>query len=186
MAKIDVNSIPGYAEMSAEDKVSALEAYAIPDPDYSGYVKKSVFDETASALSKLKKQHNEKLTEDERKAEEQKTMLESLQAEVNTLRQEKLIGEYKAGFLALGYSEELASASAKAKADGDSKTEFANYQKFLEQHDKDVLAQAMRGGSVPPAGSSDVGNNYQKIIDEALARGDSATAAAYMRKAQER
>ena len=38
MAKIDVSKIEGYAEMSAEDKLKALEAFDIPDPDYSGYV----------------------------------------------------------------------------------------------------------------------------------------------------
>lgn len=185
MANIDYKSIPGYEDMSPEEKVAALEAYSIPEPDYSGYVKKSVFDETASALSKLKKQHSEKLSEEERKAEEQKNMMDSLQQEVNALRQEKMIGEYKAGYLALGYSEDLAASSAKAKAEGDTKTEFANYKSFLEQHDKDVLAQAMRSGSTPPAGSENI-NNYQSLVSDALARGDSVAAAAYMRQAQER
>ena len=40
MAGIDTSTIEGYAEMTAEQKVEALEKYTIADPDYSGYVKK--------------------------------------------------------------------------------------------------------------------------------------------------
>ena len=61
MAKIDVTQIEGYAEMSAEDKLKALEGFDIPDPDYSGYVKKDVFDKTASELAGVKKQLKDKL-----------------------------------------------------------------------------------------------------------------------------
>ena len=46
MAKIDVSKIEGYAEMSAEDKLKALEAYDVPDPDMSGFVSKEQFDMT--------------------------------------------------------------------------------------------------------------------------------------------
>ena len=55
MANIDTSKIEGYADMTAEEKVKALEAYTIADPDYSGYVKKDVFDKTASDLAKAKK-----------------------------------------------------------------------------------------------------------------------------------
>jgi hypothetical protein len=44
MAKIDVTKIEGYADMTPEEKLKALEGYDVPDPDYSGYVKKDVFD----------------------------------------------------------------------------------------------------------------------------------------------
>lgn len=65
MAKIDVSKIEGYAEMSAEDKLKALEAFDIPDPDYSGYVDKKLFDKTASELAEKKKELRNKLSEDE-------------------------------------------------------------------------------------------------------------------------
>ena len=56
MAKIDVSKIEGYAEMSTEDKLKALEAFDIPDPTYSGYVDKKLFDKTASELAEKKKE----------------------------------------------------------------------------------------------------------------------------------
>ena len=48
MAQIDTSKIEGYENMTAEEKVKAFESFNIPDPDYSGYVKKEVFDKKAS------------------------------------------------------------------------------------------------------------------------------------------
>ena len=67
MAKIDISKIDGYADMTPEQKIAALEAFETEDPDYSGYVKKDIFDKTASELAAKKKELNEKLTEDEQK-----------------------------------------------------------------------------------------------------------------------
>ena len=38
MAKIDISTIEGYSEMTAEEKLAALEALELPEPDFSGYV----------------------------------------------------------------------------------------------------------------------------------------------------
>ena len=70
MAKIDTKLITGYEQMTPEQKVAALEAYNHPDPDYSGYVKKDLYDKAASDAASWKKKHNELLTEDERKKQE--------------------------------------------------------------------------------------------------------------------
>lgn len=48
MPKIDTSKIEGFADMTAEQKLAALESYDIPEPDYSGYVKKDVYDKAAS------------------------------------------------------------------------------------------------------------------------------------------
>ena len=76
MAKIDVSKIEGYENMTPEQKIAALEGFDTPDPDYSGYVKKDVFDKTASELAGVKKQLKEKMTDDEAaKQKEQEEML---------------------------------------------------------------------------------------------------------------
>ena len=36
MAKIDVSTIEGFADMTAEQKAEALANYEFPDPDYTG------------------------------------------------------------------------------------------------------------------------------------------------------
>ena len=71
MAKIDISKIDGYADMTPEQKIATLEAFETEDPDYSGYVKKDIFDKTASELAAKKKELNEKLTEDEQKKQKE-------------------------------------------------------------------------------------------------------------------
>ena len=62
--KLDLTKIEGYENMTPEEKLKALEGYDVPDPDYSGYVKKDMYDKTASELAEKKKQLQAKLTED--------------------------------------------------------------------------------------------------------------------------
>ena len=59
--------IENYENMTPEEKIAAWEAY---EPDYSGYVRKDVFDKTASDLAAAKKTIREKMTEDEAKAQQ--------------------------------------------------------------------------------------------------------------------
>ena len=64
--------------MSVEDKLKALESYEI-ELDYTGYVKKDLFDKTASELAEKKRQLKAKLTEEETKEQERNEAFEKLQ-----------------------------------------------------------------------------------------------------------
>ena len=186
MAKIDTKLITGYEQMTLEQKVAALEAYNHPDPDYSGYVKKDLYDKAASDAASWKKKHNELLTEDERKKQEDADALADMKKELDELRKEKTISEYKAKLIAQGYDEALASDTAQAMADGDTAKVFANQGKFLEDYAKKVKADAMKKTPKPPAGDGSSDIDYSKKIEEAQQSGDMAAVAYYTRlKAQE-
>ena len=101
--KIDVSKIDGYEEMSAEEKLKALEGLEIPDPDYSGYVKKDVFDKTASELAEKKKELRDKLSSDEAEKLKEKEEREKLQADYEKLLHETAVSKNKSSLLALGY-----------------------------------------------------------------------------------
>lgn len=152
MAKINVSSIEGYAEMTVEQKLAALEAYEMSDPDYSGYVKKEAFDKTASELAEMKRKHNALLSEEEQKKQANEEELTTLRAKVEAMEKEKLIAGHKAQYLAIGYDEALADATAKALADGDTAKVFTNQKKFLETHDKTLKADLLKDTPTPPAG----------------------------------
>lgn len=152
MAKIDTTRIEGFSEMTAEQKLAALEAYEIPAPDYSGYVKKDVYDKATSDLAEWKRKHNALLSEEEQKKQANEEELTTLRAKVEAMEKEKLIAGHKAQFLALGYDESLADATAKALADGDTAKVFANQKKFLETHDKSLKADLLKDTPTPPAG----------------------------------
>jgi len=155
MAKIDVTQIEGYAEMSAEDKLKALEGFDIPDPDYSGYVKKDVFDKTASELAGVKKQLKDKMTDDEAAKQKEQEEREELQSKYEKLLRESEISKHKAKLLALGYDEKLADETAEAMADGDMEKVFANQKKHLDSVEKRVRADALKDTPKPtPDGDS--------------------------------
>ena len=152
MAKIDVSKIEGYAEMSAEDKLKALEAYDVPDPDYSGYVKKDVFDKTAKELADKKRELKDKLTAEEQAADEAKEKQEAMEKELNDLRRESTISKTKAKYLSLGYDEKLAEETAQAVADGDTEKVFANEKKHLADFEKQIRADALKNSPRPSGG----------------------------------
>lgn len=155
MAKIDVTQIEGYAEMSAEDKLKALEGFDIPDPDYSGYVKKDVFDKTASELAGVKKQLKDKMTDDEAAKQKEQEEREELQSKYDKLLRESEISKHKAKLLGLGYDEKLADETAEAMADGDMEKVFTNQKKHLDSVEKRVRADALKDTPKPtPDGDS--------------------------------
>lgn len=153
MAKIDTSKIEGYAEMSDADKVKALEGFNLPDPDYSGYVRKSQFDQTASELAKVKKDLEARMTDEEKRKAEAEAELLKYKNEAETLRKEKNIASNKAQLISIGYDEALAQETAEAMESGDLATVIKNQQTVLENAKK--LAKGQANASVtPPAGKA--------------------------------
>ena len=186
MAKIDVSTIDGFSEMTDAEKIAALESYDIPAPDYTGYVKKDIYDKAASEVAEWKRKHNALLSDEDKRKQETNDELEALRKRVGEMEKEKLIAGHKAQFLALGYEETLADETAKAMANGEADKVFANQKKFLESHDKAYKAQLMGQTATPPAGGSGkVGVDYTKAIVDAQARGDIAAVAYYTRLSEQ-
>lgn len=144
MAKIDTSTIEGYSDMTPEQKIAALEAYESAEPDYSGYVKKDVFDKTASELAAKKKELNAKLSEDEKKRRQEQEDREKLQSAYDQLLRDSKISKFKAELLAMGYEDKLASETAEAMVDGDNDKVFVNQKKQLEVVQKAARAEALK------------------------------------------
>lgn len=135
--------------MSAEDKVKALEALDMPDPDYSGYVKKDVFDRTASELAATKKELKDKLSDEEKAKLEAEQKSQELQANYEKLKRESDISKATAKFLALGYDDKLAAETAEAFVDGDTEKVFANQQKAQAALEKKLRADILKDTPKP-------------------------------------
>lgn len=144
MAKIDVSKIEGFDTMTPEQKLEALQSFEFPDPDYTGYVKKDLYDKAASDVAAWKKKHHDLLSEDERKKQEEAEKWTAMEQELEGLKKEKTVSEYKAKLVSQGYDEELATATAAAMESGDMATVFANNQKFLEGYKKQVIADQLK------------------------------------------
>lgn len=156
MAQIDTSKIEGYADMTPEQKVAALESYAIADPDYSGYVKKDVFDKTASELAQTKKDLKARMTEEEKQKAEAEAELKRYKEQAETLQREKNIADNKAKFISIGYDDALATETAEALEKGDYATLFKNHQTVIENVKKIAKGEAM-ASTTPPAGKANEG-----------------------------
>lgn len=160
--KIDITKIEGYRDdMTVEEKLELVLGYEIPEPDYSGYVKKSVFDKTASELADVKKQLKAKMSEDEIKEAERQAAEQSLREEIESLRKYKAISEHTARLLEIGYAADLAADTAKALVEGDMEKVFKNQQKHIENVKKAERAAALGRTPEPPAGGSNA------VVDKA-------------------
>lgn len=150
MANIDTTKIEGYESMTAEEKVAALEAYSIADPDFSGYVRKETFDKTASELAQTKKDLKARMSDEEKAKIETEALLKQYKDEAEALKKEKTIATNKAELLAIGYDDSLATATAKAMVEGDIATVIKNQQLVIENVKKVAKGEAM-ASTTPPA-----------------------------------
>ena len=176
---IDTSTIEGYADMTAEEKVAALEAVKYNDvsddlaavTDKIGRYKKAttkanhevaVFKKQLRAL-----QNGETKPEDVNLDDDEPTPastenndnseIAELKAQLAALQKKNNISEYKAQFTAQGYSSELAEKAATALVDGDMATVFKTQQDFLTEHDKALKADSLRTTPTPQTGGKGPG-----------------------------
>lgn len=180
--KIDVTKIPGYKEgMTAEDQLKLITEY---DIDMSGYTKKDVADKYASEAADWKKKYNATLTEQERKENEASEKFSSMEKELTELRRERTVSKYTADYIALGFDKQLASETAQALADGKTDVVFENMNKHQSALKANLKKELLMETPAPGAGKPNSGPDYEKMAQEAFARGDSSAGAYYTRIAQ--
>lgn len=186
MAKIDTSLIEGFDTMTPEEKVNALTSFEYEDNAEELERQKNAVTKANKEAAEWKHKHNALLSEDEKKKQEEAEALNAMKQELDDLRKEKTISDFKSELISQGYSAELAIDTAKAMAANDSATVFANQKKFLEEHDKQLKADALKKTPKPAAGGSPEGVDYDKLLETARNRGDMTAVAYYTRlKAEE-
>ena len=146
MAKIDTSKIENFDSMSDEEKIKALQDFDfVTSEELEDELKKAkkANDKLSSENAELKRQKKKLESEKADDDDAHKTEIEKLTERLDEMVKVNSINEYKASFIAQGYSEELALDTAKASVDGDIKKIMANQKKFLEEHDKKVIQKAM-------------------------------------------
>lgn len=159
MAKI-FEGIEGYAEMTAEQKLAALEALETNNPNDEIERYKKAASKANSEAADYKRKYTEKLTEAEKEQAAKDEELNALRAKVAESERKEQIAGYMAKFASLGYDETLASKTAEAMADGKSDEVFASFNAFLQTHDKNYKDSLLRNGSEPPAGTNPAVKTY--------------------------
>ena len=162
--KIDTSKIEGYAEMSAEDKLKALEGFEFdaPAPDTTEADKlKAALSKANSEAAEWKRQFREKQTEQERLESERKEADQKKDELIAQYEAERRVNEYTKKFVASGYDLETASKMAASLPAGVTDEYFAATKTFIEAKTKELEAAALNKqpgltpGAPPTAGQAD-------------------------------
>ena len=151
--KIDVTKITGYAEMSAEEKIKALESYEYDDySDTVAKLKESV-SKANSQAAEWKQKHNALLSEEEKAKLERAEEFERMKSELEQVKKDKAISDYTAKYVSLGYTPELAASTANALVAGDVVTILANQATYNQELKSKIEADLMKKTPRPKTGT---------------------------------
>ena len=153
MAKIDTSKIENYSNMTAEEKLAALEAFEYEADNSDAERLKAAVSKANSEAAELKRQLKARMTEDEQKEAERVAHEAERDALLESLKRDKAVSERKAKYLAFGYDEKLAAETAKAFADGNMDIVDKNHALHIENVRKAERASSLAGDPKPPAGS---------------------------------
>lgn len=165
MAQIDVTKIEGYADMTPEQKVAALEGFAYEDYSAEAERYKSAASKSNSEAAEWKRKHNALLSEEEQKRIAQEEETNALRAELEALKKVNLTNELKSEFLSLGYEDALAADAAKAYVEGDRAKLFG----FIKKHDEGRVKQ-IRSDILKDTPKPEGGKPEGAITKEALGK----------------
>lgn len=138
-------NVPGLSDLEA--KIKQLEAE-------NGKLRQANTNASADA-SRWKKQYQEKLSEEDRKKEEQAEQEATLRKELDALRAERNVANHKSQFLSIGFDDGLAQEMAENLNAGDTAKVFDGLRKFVAAHDKQLKENAFRSNPTLPGGSAE-------------------------------
>lgn len=151
--RIDTAKIEGFESLSAEEKLNALLNLDIEVEDNTKL--KNALNKATSEAADYKRQLKEKMTEQERAEADRKAKEAEKDELLKNLMREKTIADNKAQFLSVGYDGELAQKSAEAMADGNMAEIFSGFKAFVENRDKQIRAELIKGTPAPKGGATE-------------------------------
>lgn len=106
--------------------------------------------------SKYKKALQERMSEQERAANETKELIEQLKAENALMKRNQTLAEYTSGYMGLGFDAEMAKKAAEATANvgNDFSALTSVFQEYIAAHDKALNAEALRNTPRPGIGAA--------------------------------
>lgn len=186
MPKIDTSTIAGYAEMTAEQKLAALESFEYDDGSKQAEKLKAAVDKASSEAAAYKKQLNAKMTDDERKQQESEAALKAMQDKLAEYEMRDKFTAAQAKFLGAGFDEQAAATAAKAFTDGDLESLATALKGFKSSVETGLKAKLIDDTPRPEGGGkADSTPDYTKLYEEAVKAGNMPEAASYIRLAQQ-
>ena len=131
-----------YREGMSEEEISQAFEKVLAKRDAETAKLKNAFNKASSDVAKYKQDLKDHMSDEEKKANEQKELLEKLQKENEEFKKQSVITDNKAKFIGLGYSEDLAQQTAEALFNGDLTTFFTNQKAVWDAKEKEIRADA--------------------------------------------
>lgn len=126
-------------------------------------------DKLASENASLKRQLRARMTEEEAREADRKAEMEARDAELEALRKDKTISNYRASLLARNFDDSLAQKAAEALANGDIDAVFDYMAQRDVAYEKALRAKILAETPKPPAGQ-DPNSEEAKKQDQANLR----------------
>lgn len=104
---------------------------------------KQALSKSNAEAAEYKRKLREKMSEQEQRDAEAKEAAENMKAELDALRRERTVANYKAEYLKIGYDADLAAATAEALANGETEKVFANQKVVFDNLKKQYEANAL-------------------------------------------
>jgi len=123
---------------------------------------KGLVDKYSSEISALKKEKQDRMTDEEKKAQEHQQLLD----EIASLKKDKTVSEKVAKYLKLGYSEEVAKKVAEGEIDGVDVSDL--HAQFLKEHDEQLKKKLMKENHIPNGG----GDPNKSFTKEGFRKGE--------------
>lgn len=165
MSKIDTSTIEGYADMSADEKIAALEAFDVNDNSDELNKYKNATSKANSEAAEYKRQlkaAQEQIAQAEAAAQEGKSEtdkeVEALKKQLAAMQHDKTVSDYTARFTSNGFDGELSAKAANALVDGDADSFFEQLTAFITAHDKALKAELAQHSIAPKAGNTNPDN----------------------------
>lgn len=108
------------------------------------------------------------MSEQERAESQRKEKEEATMKELAALKRDNTINKYKAKYLSMGYTEEMAQSSAEAKVDGNDDVLFQNESLFIQKNIETTKAEMLKSQPGISSGKPLGAEEAQKIRDEKL------------------
>lgn len=151
--------------MTVEEVTEALKGVEMPKDQRSEIEKlKETISKVNSENAEWKNKYRATLDESTRKQQEAEEKAKKDAEELESLRKITAISGYKASFLSMGYSEELAADTANALYEGNSERLFENQRKHMEAVEKKAREEALRSSGRPGGSGSDMSGAESEAV----------------------
>lgn len=151
--KCDVTKIEGYAEMTPEQKVAALETLDIEIPDTKKL--KEALDKATSEAAENKRKWKDTLSEAERTAQELADEAKAREEKLAEYEKKEVIGTLTRRYMSLGFDETEALKLAEKHNNNDLESVFSAIGSFIKEKEKMAIAEKVKEIPAPHIGDPD-------------------------------